>query len=157
MRCSPCPGTRLSLLPWAAFCVSSFGHVCYASSLSFLRFSPPALARFFPSSFLPNPPAKLSGPPCDAELCRVTDPCSPSLGARAFAVCSARVAYPVIIPIPQDQLRKLWHTAAPGRLTPWQQARALALRDVSRDEYGGHVCVSWIAAKLRKTDVTGEA
>ena len=61
------------------------------------------------------------------------------------------------MPIPQDQLRKLWHTAAPGRLAPWQQARALALRDVSRDEYGGHVCVSWIAAKLRKTDETGEA
>ena len=59
--------------------------------------------------------------------------------------------------IPQEQLRKLWHTATPGRLTPWQQARALALRDVSREEYGGHVCVSWIASKVQKTDETGEA
>ena len=61
------------------------------------------------------------------------------------------------MPIPQDDLRKFWHTSAPGRLTPWQQALALGLREASKDMYNGHVCVSWIASKLRKTDETGEA
>lgn len=31
------------------------------------------------------------------------------------------------------------------------------MRDVSREEYNGHVCVTWIASKLRKTDDTGQA
>ena len=29
-------------------------------------------------------------------------------------------------------LRQMWLTAPPGRMSPWQQARALALREVSR-------------------------
>ena len=57
----------------------------------------------------------------------------------------------------QDTLRALWHTSAPGRLTPWQQARALAFREASREIYGGHVAVNWIAGFLKKTDDAGTA
>ena len=49
----------------------------------------------------------------------------------------------------QETLRDLWHSSPAGRLTPWQQARALALRDVSKEMYGGRVRVNWIASKLR--------
>ena len=61
------------------------------------------------------------------------------------------------MPLSQDDLRKLWHTSAPERLTPWQQAFALGLREASKEMYNGHVCVTWIASKLRKTDSSGEA
>ena len=57
----------------------------------------------------------------------------------------------------QATLEDLWHTAAPGRLTPWQQALALGLREASKELYDGHVCVSWIASKLYKTDDTGKS
>ena len=50
----------------------------------------------------------------------------------------------------QDTLRALWRTSAPGRLTPWQQARALAFREASRQIYGGHVAMNWIARFLKK-------
>ena len=54
-------------------------------------------------------------------------------------------------------LEELWHSSAPGRLTPWQQALALAFRAASKELNGGHVHMSWIASKLRKTDCTGRA
>ena len=57
----------------------------------------------------------------------------------------------------QDTLRALWRTSAPGRLTPWQQARALAFREASRQIYGGHVAMNWIARFLKKTDDAGTA
>ena len=58
----------------------------------------------------------------------------------------------------QEELREFWHTSsAPYRLTAWQKVRALALRDVSREMYDGHVKVNWIATKLRKTDGTCKA
>ena len=57
----------------------------------------------------------------------------------------------------QIDLRACWHTAAPGRLTAWQQALACGLREASKELYGGHVAVTWIASKLRKTDETGRA
>ena len=57
----------------------------------------------------------------------------------------------------QVDLRACWHTAAPGRLTAWQQALACGLREASKELYGGHVAVTWIASKLRKTDETGRA
>ena len=50
------------------------------------------------------------------------------------------------MPISQQELQEFWHSAAPGRLSPWQQARALGLRDASKDINGGHVHVSWIAS-----------
>ena len=54
-------------------------------------------------------------------------------------------------------LEGLWHSASPGHLSPWQQALALGMRHASKDVYGGHVCVKWIASKLRKTDASGKA
>ena len=57
----------------------------------------------------------------------------------------------------QESLKVMWHSAAPGRLTPWQQSLALGLREASKEVYGGHVYVSWIASRLRKTDCTGKA
>ena len=57
----------------------------------------------------------------------------------------------------QVDLRACWHTAGPGRLTAWQQAFTCGLREASKELYGGHVAVTWIASKLRKTDATGKA
>ena len=59
--------------------------------------------------------------------------------------------------IDQATLQGFWHTSAPNRLTPWQQALALGLREASKELNGGHVALSWIASKLRKTDSTGKA
>ena len=56
----------------------------------------------------------------------------------------------------QTTLRELWHTSAPGRLSPWQQAFAVGLREASKEIYGGHVNVTWIASKLRTTDGSGQ-
>ena len=36
-----------------------------------------------------------------------------------------------------SSLKELWLTAATGRLIPWEQARALALRDVYRELHDG--------------------
>ena len=58
--------------------------------------------------------------------------------------------------LPQAALRDLWHTAAPGRLSPWQQALALGLREASKEVYGGHVNVTWIASELLTTDSSGK-
>ena len=57
----------------------------------------------------------------------------------------------------QVDLRACWHTAAPGRLTAWQQAFACGLREASKELYGGHVAVTRLASKLQKTDATGKA
>ena len=57
----------------------------------------------------------------------------------------------------QEELQALWHPAPPGKLTPWQQALALGLREASKEVYEGHICVTWIASKLRKTDNIGKA
>ena len=50
-------------------------------------------------------------------------------------------------------LRDLWLAAPPGRLCPWQQARALALREASR-ELHGRAQLCWIAARLEKVLVS---
>ena len=41
---------------------------------------------------------------------------------------------PDAMPNNNSALRQLWLSAPPGRMSPWQQARALALREVSRLE-----------------------
>ena len=50
----------------------------------------------------------------------------------------------------QQLLKDLWLSAIPGRLSPWQQAKALALREVSMELHGGKVHLSWICARLTK-------
>ena len=47
-------------------------------------------------------------------------------------------------------LRNLWLSAPHGRLSPWQQARALALRDVSRELHAGRTQLEWIAVRVEK-------
>ena len=39
----------------------------------------------------------------------------------------------------QQLLKDLWLSATPGRLSPWQQAKALALREVNMELHGGKV------------------
>ena len=47
-------------------------------------------------------------------------------------------------------LRSLWLSAPHGRLSPWQQARALALREASRELHAGRTQLEWIAARVEK-------
>ena len=46
-------------------------------------------------------------------------------------------------------LREAWLSAPEGRLCPWQQARALALREASQ-EIHGTPWLRWIAQRLEK-------
>ena len=46
----------------------------------------------------------------------------------------------------------MWLTAPPGRLSPWEQARALGLRSASKVIFDGEVRQTWIAGQLVKTD-----
>ena len=54
-------------------------------------------------------------------------------------------------PIPQDRLQAFWHAAPDGRLCPWEQAKALAFREASKDIHNGLVKLDWVASKLTKT------
>ena len=56
------------------------------------------------------------------------------------------------MPFSQEELRSLWLSAPPGRLCPWEQARALGLREASKLIFDGEVNQTWIAGKLAKTD-----
>ena len=52
--------------------------------------------------------------------------------------------------IDQATLASLWRSAPAGKLSPWEQAKALALREAHQDLHG-HVCLSWVAARVMKT------
>ena len=49
----------------------------------------------------------------------------------------------------QEQLRDVWLHAQHGRLSAWEQAKALALREASRELHGRTQLV-WIAARVEK-------
>ena len=49
-----------------------------------------------------------------------------------------------------SSLKELWLTAPAGRLSPWEQARALALRDVYRELHDGRTSLPWIASRVKK-------
>ena len=49
----------------------------------------------------------------------------------------------------QEQLRDVWLQAQHGRLCAWEQAKALALREASR-ELHGRTQLEWIAARVEK-------
>ena len=53
-------------------------------------------------------------------------------------------------PIPQDRLEAYWHSAPIGRLCPWEQAKALAFREASKEIHHGAVKLDWVAGKLTK-------
>ena len=53
----------------------------------------------------------------------------------------------------QDLLRDAWHGGQADRMSPWEQARALAFREASREIHGGRVNAPWVAGefKLQRT------
>ena len=52
--------------------------------------------------------------------------------------------------INQDSLRELWHSAPQGRLSAWETAKALGLREASKELHGGTPNLPWIAARVTK-------
>ena len=77
--------------------------------------------------------------------------------SRGVSVCTcsdpAAVFAPRQLPQPDTMssaLRQLWLSAPPGRMSPWQQARALALREVSRELHAGRTQLEWVAARVEK-------
>ena len=51
----------------------------------------------------------------------------------------------------QDALRHFWLSAPAGRLCPWEVAKALGLREASRELHGGQPNLEWIASRLTKS------
>ena len=51
----------------------------------------------------------------------------------------------------QELLRKFWLSSPPGHLSKWEQAKALGLREASKEIHGGQANVPWICARLVKT------
>ena len=51
-------------------------------------------------------------------------------------------------------LRDAWLKAPPGRLCAWQQARALALREVSKMLHKGRSQLEWIAQRVEKVAIS---
>ena len=47
-------------------------------------------------------------------------------------------------------LEAMWLSAPLGRLSPWQQSRALVLREVSRELHAGRTQLEWVAARVVK-------
>ena len=50
----------------------------------------------------------------------------------------------------QEDLYQLWHGGQDGRLSAWQVARALGLREGSKEIHGGQVNLPWVAQRLTK-------
>ena len=82
-----------------------------------------------------------------------------------FRECGTMTALLELVPTPvstdrhlshmapsQDALRELWRGGQSSRMCPWEQARALALREASREIHGGNVNVPWVAARVVKND-----
>ena len=51
----------------------------------------------------------------------------------------------------QQWLRKCWLSSSLGHLSKWEQAKALGLREASKEIHGGQANVPWICARLVKT------
>ena len=51
---------------------------------------------------------------------------------------------------PQQRLQDSWLSATPGALCAWEQAKALACREASKELHGGQVKLAWVASKLTK-------
>ena len=50
----------------------------------------------------------------------------------------------------QEHLQRLWHGGQEGRLSAWQVAKALGLREGSKEVHGGAVNLPWVAERLSK-------
>ena len=90
----------------------------------------------------------LSGCHVCCQMCIAHEPYQASL---FFVSCSAGTdPSPFAMAKKQQNLKDLWLSATPGRLSPWQQAKALALREVNMELHGGKVHRSWICARLTR-------
>ena len=50
----------------------------------------------------------------------------------------------------QDALRRLWHGGQEGRLSAWEVAKALGLREASKELHDGTLNLPWVAQRLKK-------
>ena len=50
----------------------------------------------------------------------------------------------------QDDVRSLWLDEQHGRLSAWEQAKALGLREASREIHDGKSQLEWVAARVTK-------
>ena len=50
----------------------------------------------------------------------------------------------------QQSLRKFWHSAPDGRLCPWEQAKALGLREANNVVHNGKANRPWVAERVTK-------
>ena len=50
----------------------------------------------------------------------------------------------------QEDLYQLWHGGQDGRLSAWQVAKALGLREGSKEIHGGQVNLPWVAQRVTK-------
>ena len=50
----------------------------------------------------------------------------------------------------QQHLQAAWLAARPGCLCAWEQAKALAFREASRELHNGKVKLAWVASKVTK-------
>ena len=50
----------------------------------------------------------------------------------------------------QETLRNFWRSAPEGRLCPWEQAKALGLREASKVVHNGKANLPWIAERVNK-------
>ena len=52
----------------------------------------------------------------------------------------------------QDALRRLWHGGQEGRLSAWEVAKALGLREASKELHDGTLNLPWVAQRLKKLE-----
>ena len=50
----------------------------------------------------------------------------------------------------QQRLQAAWLVATPGTLCAWEQAKASAYREASKELHNGKVKLAWVASKLTK-------
>ena len=69
------------------------------------------------------------------------------------ASCSLEPSEPLVVfaKMKQECLHKLWLSAPEGRLSPWEQAKALALREASRMLHDGWDNLPWVCERLTKS------
>ena len=79
--------------------------------------------------------------------------CGATAAPLKFVITLVSTAHPQqLMPLSQDVLREVWRGGQANRMCPWEQARALALREASREIHGGRANVEWVAARVVKND-----
>ena len=60
------------------------------------------------------------------------------------------VQRPQLFAMDQDTLRRAWLYAPGNRLCAWEVAKALGLREASKEIHNGTVSLPWVAARVTK-------